>query len=101
MSQFDEKIGNFGNISGYTSAFILDFGEITVIEFSKIGNACFIYDQSEARKIISDFWMKEYFLISRLKQRQAGTRILHNRGWQQEMEGILAKWGVRASWRRS
>ena len=84
-----------------TSAFILDFGPIVVIEFSKVGNACYLYEKKAAAEIVPDIWTAVPFSISHLKQRSktpTGQPMTHDRQnrWKKEMERILARYGVRA-----
>jgi hypothetical protein len=82
-----------------TSAFLLDFGEVLVVEFSKVGNACYIYQKRAAKELIPDFWTTEPFHASGgkgLKQSAlAAERIRHTAGWQDELSMILARHGVR------
>lgn len=97
-----EEAGNFGLIEADTSAFLLDFGKVLVVEFSKRGNACYIYDRSAAREIVPDFWSTEPFSAGGgwrpgLKQQdKVGARIAHYGGWQWQMEQVLAQCGIRA-----
>lgn len=100
MSQFESSIGNFG-YSTYSSAFLLEFDDIMVVEFSQYGNACYIYKKDVAQRVIPDFWTSRRLDTGRLKQSKiCYTRIAHRGGWQQEMEGTLAQCGVRPAWRR-
>ena len=36
--------------------FILDFGPILAIEFSAVGNACYLYEKKSAAEIVPDIW---------------------------------------------
>jgi hypothetical protein len=58
--------GNFGQLEAYTdtSAFLLDFGALLVVEFSKVGNACHVYERAQARRVIPDFWSTDRFMLS-------------------------------------
>lgn len=97
LTQNREHI-QFGTIDGNTSAFLLEFGPILIIEFSRVGNACYIYETRIIDQIIPDFWMSQSFGERTLKQRGlCGERIIHRRGWQEEMIAILARYGIRSS----
>lgn len=94
--QIREKNLLFGRITKTTSAFLLDFGPILVIEFSKPGNACYVYERRAADELIPDFWSIRRFTFERLKQeRVCVARIVHRPGWQEEMRRVLAHYGIR------
>jgi len=93
-----EKVGNFGRIIGETSAFLLDFGPLIVVEFSKSGNACYLYERSQAEKVIADsiFWRPQPFSVFELKRRPLSIEVVsHHLRWQQYLEMILARYGIR------
>ena len=96
LRQNREQVGHFGASDGPTSAFLLDFGSVVAIEFSKEGNACYVYEKRALDRVVSDFWAAQPFTIPRLKQRSLCVeRVVHKTGWQQEMAGILARYGIR------
>ena len=98
MRQMGEQILHFGRMRGTTSAFLLDFGPILVIEFSRVGNACYVYQKGVLDQVVPDFWTLQPFSDSQLKQRHLPRkRVPHQRGWQAEMSGILATHGIRPS----
>lgn len=92
---------NFGSIDASTSAFLLDFDRVLVVEFGSTGNACYVYEKTDARRIIQDFWTTETFRVSRwldnsLKQPdRAVAKIAHFNGWESNMQQVLAKYGIR------
>ena len=84
-----------------TSAFILDFGPIMAIEFSAVGNACYLYERQAAAEIVPDIWTTLPFSKNDLKRKSkiaTSQPITHDRQnrWKNEMERILARYGVRA-----
>jgi hypothetical protein len=84
-----------------TSAFILDFGPLLVVEFSQVGNACYIYEKQVGVEVVPDIWTALPFRKADLKRRsEVATRhpIIHDRQnrWKMEMERFLARYGVRA-----
>lgn len=101
MAQLRGQVGNYGRISGFgdTSAFLLDFGRVMVVEFSRVGNACYVYEKSAVNELIPDFWSTEPFDVSGrngLKQPTlVAERLRHVVGWQDELAMILARHGVR------
>jgi len=98
MRQIREQIGHFGRMSGSTSAFLLHFGTILVVEFSRVGNACYVYPRGVLDEVVPDFWTSRSFNYIQLRQsHQLHERVVHRRGWQAEMARILAQHGIRAS----
>lgn len=93
------KVGHFGNLrGGDNSAFLLDFGGITVVEFSKVG-ACFIYENQRFSSIV-DFWQSGSFLESDMKDpsrclKRIVHRITANIDWRIEAQRTLAMKNVR------
>jgi hypothetical protein len=95
-NSFIEWLSNFGRIVGETSAFLLDFGTVIAVEFSKSGNACYIYEKPAAEKVIPDFWRTKSFFVSDLKSKQLSAEVVtHHLRWQEYLERILAQKGVR------
>lgn len=100
-----EEVSHFGEIEGNTSAFLLDFGPILVVEFSAVGNACYVYEKRAGAEIVADFWTPKSFRVSDLKSpSKAVSRVIHKKprfawqrdGWEDEMAAILARYGIRA-----
>jgi hypothetical protein len=74
------------------SAFIMDFGNALVVEFSRTGHACFIYEANTGQRKIVNLQANE-FSVSRLKALQAvSERIVHDRSgnWMQKVRQHLA-----------
>jgi hypothetical protein len=90
--------------SQVASSFLLDFGSIVAVEFSQVGNACYLYSKTEAESIIGDFWKNDPFKATDLKNPQTClAKIVHRKsksqwhggGWQEELAQILARNGIR------
>jgi hypothetical protein len=80
--------------SAASSAFILDFDRIVVVEFSTVGRV-YIYDRTDFFKIMPDFWTAE-FNSDNLKRRElAIDSISHTPDWQQKVRNILSRYGIR------
>jgi hypothetical protein len=93
------KVGHFGKIRGINSAFILDFGQVKAVEFSRVG-ACYIYTESEFDKIVPDLWSGITFTEQGLKDKdhcidKIRHLITYNVDWRRNVMNILAKHGVR------
>ena len=78
-----------------TSAFLLDFGSIIVVEFGKVGNAAYVYRHRNIPWLIENFWSGSRFTIEKLKRpEKAEARITHNAQWQSNMKTLLAQYGI-------
>lgn len=88
---------NFGHMeySSDTSAFLLDFGEVTVVEFSKVGNAAYVYRNRDISQLLNSFWSPERFAIRKLKRPEnCIDKIIHTNQWQNKMRTLLAQYGI-------
>lgn len=80
-------------IGAQTNAFILEFENFTIVEFSENGNACYIYKKDEmqfnknADNTISIYKLKDQY--------KAINKINHNKNWQYELTNWLAQKGIR------
>src|SRR5262249_1699688 len=99
-ARMKEQIGNFGRIEGGTSAFLLDFGPVVVVEFSRIANACYVFTSADARTVVPEFWATKPFFVSGrngLKRRDlCAAWIPHHEGWEANAARVLASVGIRA-----
>ena len=94
----EKLVGNYGRMESWanTSSFLLDFGKVMVVEFSKVGNASFVYESRDIDSVVAEFWSEARFPVKALKQQDLSRhRIVHRVGWQEEMRSILARYGVR------
>lgn len=86
-----------------TSSFLLDFGKIVVVEFSAVGNACYVYTKQDFNKIMPDFWTQRGLKASELKikpvsltkQTSAFWNGVHRPGWPGDATQLLAAYGIR------
>lgn len=93
------KVGHFGKIRGSNSAFILDFGQVKAIEFSRVG-ACYIYTDNEFNQIIPELWSSRTFTEVGLKDKNRCVErvrhlITYNVDWRKDIMNILARYDVR------
>jgi hypothetical protein len=119
------EAGSFGRTySDNISAFLLDFGNLLVVEFSEPGNAGYCYGPALAKQIVPDFWIPRAFPIwnanrdtgelpPSLKQADLvpsvtretvghrkfamGFRFSHMSRWQETVRQQLAIMGIRPS----
>lgn len=94
------KVSHFGKIRGVNSAFLLDFGEIIAVEFSRVG-AIYLYTASNFKKIVPDFWTNQSFNETGLKNKALciDDPVRHittyNVNWRKKVGNILAQYGIR------
>jgi hypothetical protein len=98
LQEMEDKGRSYGELVGSntSSAFVLDFGRIVVVEFSEVGNACYIYEKEAFSELYKNFWAKE-FPFRHLKNKSlVAERITHSmKDWQSSARHILSRFGVR------
>jgi hypothetical protein len=102
----DQTVGRFRWPS--SSAFILDFGRIVVVEFSQTGNAAYVYHAQEAADFI-EFWRKYLNYHGDLKRPEKTCscfipgqnykgKINHSGAWEYRARQMLVVHGIRHGW---
>jgi len=85
-----------GVVDAKASAFIMDFGEVVVVEFSRVNSACYIYE-NDLRDPHLDF-TQQVFGWYELKNKTWGEAHPHvspPARWHENFRSILARHGVR------
>ena len=78
-----------------TSAFLLDFGRVIVVEFSQVGNAVYVYEHRDVPELDESFWSQARFSLNMLKQKEyCIERMTHSSLWQSKMRTLLAQFGI-------
>jgi len=93
-----QKKRNFGRMEYFcnTSAFLLDFGRVIVVEFSQVGNAVYVYEHRDVPDLDESFWSQARFSLNMLKQKEyCIERMTHSSLWQSKMRTLLAQFGIR------
>jgi hypothetical protein len=100
-AQLQREQIDHGLISGMNSAFILDFGTVVAVEFSKVG-ACYIYLRDNFKKIIQNLFDNKWFSEGDLKRIDLAiekNKIVHrltvNCDWRNDVAMLLARYGIR------
>jgi hypothetical protein len=71
-------------------AFALRFGGHVVVEFSRTGNAAYLYSESAFEDLVRGKRLR----VSSLKDRDRGTQLRHASGWEYRFRSALADVGV-------
>ena len=82
-----------GGANAHVSAFIMDFGKATVVEFSQPNSACYVYTDND-----EDLYLdlsSSQFGWKQLKNTARADFYAHRGAWQQKFRGILAEYGIR------
>ncbi|MCC6932572.1 MAG: hypothetical protein IT292_04875 [Deltaproteobacteria bacterium] len=104
LKELEDKGRTYGKLTGNstTSAFILDFGPIVVVEFNEVGNACYFYKKEEFSKVCSNFWASDISFgglkdsklkLDKVSHRQVVSEI--SVGWDTKVVKLLSDYGVR------
>jgi EH_Signature domain len=97
MTRRREHSQSCGRLDGTTSALLLDFGALLIIEFSQPGLPCYIYERGTMERVVADFWTPQAFTLRQLQQDQLCLASLtHREGWQDDMAEILEHYGILA-----
>ena len=97
LSDLEARGRRFARIVGtdLTSAFVMEFGQTIIVEFSEAGNACFVYKRAKGKDLIS--WHASTVDLRVLKNpRSASSRLIHGYRWEHEFATNLARRGIRA-----
>lgn len=80
-----------------TSAFVLDFGNTVIVEFSQTGNACYVYDRSQIPDLMT-FSQAGWKDLKTLKKREAAKHVQrHGPNWQSSLDEKLLEFGVESN----
>lgn len=82
-----------GSSNAHVSAFIMDFGNVTIVEFSKVNSACYIYENSPDELYLD--LSNEEFAWHDLKNTSEAWYHAHSGRWQMKFKNILAEYGIR------
>ncbi len=99
LQEWQRKGRDFAKVSGDASAFILDFGDYVVVEFSRVGNACFVFDKKTFGLAVGSFYRKSFALGS-LKHPRYLYRQSHFSNWQTDLNNKLSSIGIRPAGKR-
>jgi hypothetical protein len=93
------KTDHFGKIRGINSAYILDFGQVKVVEFNRVG-ACYIYSDKDFNQILPNIWAIRTFEAAKLSDNnRCADSVRHlitpNFDWRKEVTAIMESYGIR------
>jgi len=89
---------NYASLDDWeASAFIMDFGPVSVVEFSKAGNACSIHEAKISREKIGDFQRDKFYKTGLKKRPRSSGWFRHDQEgkWMWEVQQYLARFGIR------
>jgi hypothetical protein len=90
-----KDVPGFGRVDhDSTSAFILRFGQVTIVEFSNTGHAAHAF-HSKTFDGTAGSLRSSFYTFKKLKHEADEYRILHLSEWEYKARQKLAGWGVR------
>lgn len=104
ISEMREEIGTsnlFADLqesNEKSTAFLMDFGKVIVVEFSSYGHSCYFYSSDSKFPFLqrSLFWGTNSFSKLVLKSTKGATEYhSHHDGWEYKFENVLARYGLR------
>jgi EH_Signature domain len=90
LRQIPEQLVHFGSIDGSTSALILDFGAVVVVQVSELSNACYVYGKRSFEPLIPDLWRSQPFTVAELAVASQAATVYHHATWEKDLAEILA-----------
>ena len=101
LKELREKGRTYSSGDGLnTSAFILRFDNYVVVEFSRVGNACYVYDHKTFERLYGSLYQAGFNLKS-LKDPSlfhAEHKESHSSDWQYRLRNKLASLGIRVDY---
>lgn len=95
LHQIPEHVVHFGHIDGPTSAFILDFGPVFVVQVSELSEACYIYGKRNFDQLVPDLWRSQPFTVGELAVPNQAAKVYHNQTWEKDVAEILTLCDIR------
>jgi hypothetical protein len=99
LDQMTEQVVHFGSIDGSTSAFILDFGAVVVVQVSDLRDACYAYGKSSFEQLVPDFWWPQPFKVDGIAVANRAATIQHHQTWEKDLAEILALCDIRPTYK--
>jgi len=99
LHQMPEQVVHFGYIDGSTSAFILDFGAVVVVQVSDISDACYVYGKRSFEPLVPDFWRSQPFTVDELAVPKQAATIYHHQTWEKDVAEILTLCDIRPTYK--
>jgi hypothetical protein len=90
LGQMPELARHFGRLDGETSACILDFGAVVIVQVSDVSDACYVYGKRNFEQIVLDFWQAPPFILAELLVTKQAATIYHHATWEKDVTEILA-----------
>jgi hypothetical protein len=81
-----------------STAFLMDFGNVVVVEFSNYGHSCYFYASGSSFPYLrrAEFWGARAFSKSVLKNTSSASEYhSHHDGWESKFKNVLARYGLR------
>jgi hypothetical protein len=97
LDQLRHRGRNFSHGTGIdSSAFIMTFGKYVVVEFSEVGNACYVYQTKDFEKLFGSIRTAKIDLRM-LKEKQLAIHSqAHYQNWPTALAGVLSTHGINA-----
>lgn len=101
LHQIPEQMVHCGHIDGSTSAFILDFGAVVVVQVSDLGDACYVYGKRSFEQLLPDFWRSQPFTVDELAVPKHAAIIYHHQTWEKDVAEILTLCDIRPTYKET
>lgn len=99
LHQMPEQVVHFGHIDGSTSALILDFGAVVVVQVSELSEACYIYGKRNFEPLVPDLWQPQPFTVEALAVPNQAAKVYHQQTWEKDVAEILTLCDIRPTYK--
>ena len=101
LRQRPEQVVHFGSVGGSTSACILDFGAVVVVQVSELSEACYTYSKRTFEQLVPDFWRSQPFTLAELIVPNQAARVYHHPTWEKDVAEILTLCDIRPTYKET
>lgn len=99
LHEMPEQVVHFGHIDGPTSALILDFGAVVVVQVSELSEACYIYGKRNFDQLVPDLWRSQPFTVGELAVPNQVAKVYHKQTWEKDVAEILTLCDIRPTYK--
>ncbi len=99
LQQIPEHAVHFGAMASASSALLVDFGPLVVVQVSELSEGCYVYGKRSFERLVADFWQAEPLTLAALLVSEQAAVIFHHQTWEKDMAEMLAQYDIRPTYR--
>lgn len=99
LRQQPERFGHCGYVQGTSSALLLDFGPVVVLQLSDLSADCYVYGARSFARVLPDFWQSPPFAAEALLVPSHAALVHYDRNWEKGVAEILTLCDIRPTYK--